>query len=44
VEAGYVAGAAPVATLNEIIRDHSGVAVDSIEQSAVDELYRKTLY
>jgi PPOX class probable FMN-dependent enzyme len=34
----------PVATLNEIIRDHSGVQVDSIEQSAVDELYRKTLY
>ncbi len=34
----------PVATLNEIIRDHSGVAVDSIEQSAVDDLYRKTLY
>lgn len=34
----------PVATLNEIVRDHSGLAVDSIEQSAVDELYRKTLY
>jgi len=34
----------PVATWNEIIRDHSGVQVDSIEQSAVDELYRKTLY
>ncbi len=34
----------PVATLNEIIRDHSGQAVESIEQSAVDELYRKTLY
>ena len=34
----------PVASLNEIVRDHSGVAVDSIEQSAVDELYRRTLY
>jgi len=34
----------PVATLNEIVRDHSGLAVDSIEQSAVDELYAKTLY
>ncbi|MGB7206987.1 MAG: pyridoxamine 5'-phosphate oxidase family protein [Anderseniella sp.] len=34
----------PVATLNEIVRDHSGLAVDSIEQSAVDELYRRTLY
>jgi len=34
----------PVATLNEIVRDHSGVAVDTIEQAAVDELYRRTLY
>ncbi|MEE4237475.1 MAG: pyridoxamine 5'-phosphate oxidase family protein [Anderseniella sp.] len=34
----------PVATLNEIIRDHSGQAVESIEQAAVDELYRRTLY
>ena len=34
----------PLATLNEIIRDHSGVAVDTTEQSAVDEYYRKTLY
>jgi uncharacterized protein len=34
----------PVATLNEMIRDHAGLAVDSIEQSAVDELYRRTLY
>ena len=36
--------ARPVATLNEIIRDHSGQAVESIEQSAVDELYHRTLY
>ena len=34
----------PVATLNEMVRDHSGLAVESIEQSAVDELYKKTLY
>ncbi|MEZ5779244.1 MAG: pyridoxamine 5'-phosphate oxidase family protein [Paracoccaceae bacterium] len=34
----------PVATLNEIVRDHAGIAVDSIEQSAVDDLYRRTLY
>jgi len=34
----------PVATLNEIVRDHANIEVDSIEQSAVDELYRKTLY
>jgi len=34
----------PVATLNEIVRDHSNIEVASIEQSAVDELYRKTLY
>jgi PPOX class probable FMN-dependent enzyme len=36
--------ARPVATLGEIIRDHTGLHVDSIEQSAVDELYRDTLY
>jgi PPOX class probable FMN-dependent enzyme len=34
----------PIATLNEMVRDHSGLAVDSIEQSAVDELYKKTIY
>ncbi|MBX2825936.1 MAG: pyridoxamine 5'-phosphate oxidase family protein [Gammaproteobacteria bacterium] len=34
----------PVATLNEMIRDHAKVEVESIEQSAVDELYEKTLY
>jgi PPOX class probable FMN-dependent enzyme len=34
----------PVATLTEIVRDHSGHQVDSVEQSAVDELYRRTLY
>ncbi len=36
--------ARPVATLNELIRDHAEVHVDSIEQSAVDEAYQKTLY
>ncbi|MCC5970100.1 MAG: pyridoxamine 5'-phosphate oxidase family protein [Pararhodobacter sp.] len=34
----------PVASLNEMIRDHAEVSVDSIEQSAVEELYRKSLY
>lgn len=34
----------PVATLNEMVRDHSGVDVGSIDQAAVDELYKKTLY
>ena len=34
----------PVATLNEMVRDHSGLAVDSISQSAVEEAYNKTLY
>jgi len=37
-------GSRPVATLGEIIRDHTGLDVDSIEQSAVDELYRDTMY
>lgn len=36
--------ARPVATLNEMIRDHAELPVDSVEQSAVDELYRRTLY
>jgi len=34
----------PVASLFEMVRDHSGLAVESIEQDAVDENYRKTLY
>lgn len=34
----------PIATLNEMVRDHSGLAVESIAQSAVDEAYKKTLY
>lgn len=34
----------PVATLNEMIRDHAAVEVESIEQSAVDTMYEKTLY
>ncbi len=34
----------PFATLNEIVSDHANIEVESIEQSAVDELYRKTLY
>ncbi|MER0240237.1 MSMEG_1061 family FMN-dependent PPOX-type flavoprotein [Fulvimarina sp. MAC8] len=33
----------PVATLNEIIRDHSRVSVESVEQSDVEAGYRKTL-
>lgn len=36
--------ARPVATLNEMVRDHSGIEVESISQAAVDELYKKTLY
>lgn len=34
----------PVASLNEMVRDHSGIAVESITQAAVDEMYKKTLY
>jgi uncharacterized protein len=34
----------PVATLNEIIRDHTALQVDSVEQSAVEDDYRKSLY
>ncbi len=34
----------PVATLLEMVRDHSNLAVASIEQSAVDTLYKETLY
>ncbi len=36
--------ARPVATLNEMVRDHAQLPVDSIEQAAVDKLYRDTLY
>ncbi|WP_026379503.1 pyridoxamine 5'-phosphate oxidase family protein [Afifella pfennigii] len=36
--------ARPVASLNEIVRDHSGVPVDSLEQAAVEEKDRKALY
>ena len=34
----------PVATLNEMVRDHAGLPVESTDQSAVDDLYRRTLY
>jgi len=34
----------PIPTLYEMVRDHSELEVDSIEQAAVDESYRKTLY
>ncbi len=37
-------GTRPVATLHEMIRDHAVVEVESTEQSAVDELYEKTMY
>ena len=36
--------ARPVASLNEMIRDHSGLAVESITQESVDEMYKKTIY
>ena len=36
--------ARPVATLNEMLRDHAKMPVDSIEQAAVDKLYQDTLY
>ena len=36
--------ARPVATLNEIIRDHSGLAYADNSQGAVEDAYRKTLY
>ena len=36
--------ARPVASLNEMVRDHSGIAVESIAQAGVDEAYKKTLY
>lgn len=34
----------PVPTLFEMIRDHAELPVESVEQSAVDESYRRTLY
>lgn len=34
----------PVATLYEMVRDHSSIQVDSIEQSDVELSYKKTLY
>jgi len=36
--------ARPVASLNEVVRDHSGVEVGPITQAAVDEMYKKTIY
>ena len=36
--------ARPVATLNEIIRDHSGIGAADMSQEAVEERYRETLY
>lgn len=34
----------PVATLNEIVRDHAEMDVGPVDQNAVDELYRNSLY
>ncbi|MEM7747951.1 MAG: MSMEG_1061 family FMN-dependent PPOX-type flavoprotein [Pseudomonadota bacterium] len=34
----------PVATLNEMVRDHSGLAVESVDQSFVEAAYKRTLY
>ncbi len=34
----------PVPSLNEMVRDHTGKPVDSIEQTTVEEGYRKNLY
>lgn len=36
--------ARPVPSLNEMIRDHGKVEVESTEQSAVEDRYRQTLY
>ncbi|MCC0049008.1 MAG: pyridoxamine 5'-phosphate oxidase family protein [Tepidamorphaceae bacterium] len=36
--------ARPVATLNEIVRDHTEMDVGATDQAAVDEMYAKTLY
>ena len=34
----------PIASLNEIVRDHAEMPVDSLEQATVEEDYRKSLY
>jgi len=34
----------PIATLNEIVRDHAEMDVGSVSQNAVDKLYRDSLY
>ncbi|WP_223421126.1 pyridoxamine 5'-phosphate oxidase family protein [Tateyamaria pelophila] len=34
----------PVASLYEMLRDHTDAPIPSTEQAAVDDLYRKTLY
>jgi len=34
----------PVATLNEIVRDHAQMEVGATDQAAVDEMYARTLY
>lgn len=34
----------PVPSLNEMVRDHAEIEVDSIEQAVVEESYRKNLY
>lgn len=34
----------PIATLNEIVRDHADMDVGPVDQNTVDDLYRKTLY
>jgi len=34
----------PIPTLNQMIKDHANVDVESIDQSYIDERYNKTLY
>jgi len=34
----------PVPTLFEMIRDHSEIPIESVDQDAVDESYRRTIY
>jgi len=34
----------PIPTLFEMIRDHAALPIESVEQSAVEESYRRTLY
>ena len=36
--------ARPVGTLNEIVRDHSGIGADDMSQAAVEAGYRRALY